>query len=81
MLNIINERIKQGYRTMAYPAGEMPQLPDRYRGGPFVDHDEKSNGCDSIVPVDMYIPSCPPHPLTILDGILRLLGRIESPQR
>jgi Ni,Fe-hydrogenase III small subunit len=47
-------------------------------GGPFVDHDEQNNGCDRIVPVDMYIPGCPPHPLTILDGILRLLGRIES---
>jgi Ni,Fe-hydrogenase III small subunit/ferredoxin len=47
-------------------------------GGPFVDHDEQNNGCDSIVPVDMYIPGCPPHPLTILDGILRLLGRMED---
>ena len=33
---------------------------------------------DSIVPIDMYVPGCPPHPLTILDGILRLLGRIED---
>ena len=47
-------------------------------GGPFVDHAEQSNGCDSILPVDLYIPGCPPHPLTILDGILRLSGRIES---
>lgn len=47
-------------------------------GGPFVGHDEQNNGCDSIVPVDMYIPGCPPHPLTILDGLLRLLGRIEN---
>ena len=47
-------------------------------GGPFVDHEEQKNGCDSIVPVDMYIPGCPPHPLTILDGILRLLGRIDD---
>ena len=50
-------------------------------GGPFIGHDEQNNGCDSIVPVDMYIPGCPPHPLTILDGILRLLGRIESNKR
>ncbi len=47
-------------------------------GGPFAGHDEQNNGCDSIVPVDMYIPGCPPHPLTILDGILRLLGRLPS---
>jgi Ni,Fe-hydrogenase III small subunit/ferredoxin len=26
-------------------------------------------------PVDLYIPGCPPHPLTFIDGVLRLLGR------
>ncbi len=45
-------------------------------GGPFVDHPEQHNGADAIVPVDLYIPGCPPHPLTILDGLLRLLGRL-----
>jgi Ni,Fe-hydrogenase III small subunit/ferredoxin len=46
-------------------------------GGPFVDHAEVHNGADSVVPVDLYIPGCPPHPYTILDGLLRLLGRLE----
>ena len=47
-------------------------------GGPYIDHPEQHNGADSIVPVDLYIPGCPPHPLTILDGLLRLLGRLED---
>lgn len=45
-------------------------------GGPFMDHPEVHNGADAVVPVDLYIPGCPPHPLTILDGLLRLLGRL-----
>lgn len=47
-------------------------------GGPFVGHAEVADGADSVLPVDLYIPGCPPHPLTILDGLLRLLGRLEQ---
>lgn len=47
-------------------------------GGPFVDNPEVLNGAASVVPVDLFIPGCPPHPLTILDGLLRLLGRLEE---
>lgn len=46
-------------------------------GGPYIDHPEVHNGADRIVPVDLYIPGCPPHPLTILDGMLRLIGKIQ----
>jgi Ni,Fe-hydrogenase III small subunit/formate hydrogenlyase subunit 6/NADH:ubiquinone oxidoreductase subunit I len=47
-------------------------------GGPFVGNQQVLNGADSIIPVDLYIPGCPPHPLTILDGLLRLLGRLKD---
>jgi Ni,Fe-hydrogenase III small subunit/NAD-dependent dihydropyrimidine dehydrogenase PreA subunit len=47
-------------------------------GGPFVDHPEQRNGAGSIVPVDLHIPGCPPHPITILDGLLRLLDRLPN---
>jgi len=35
-------------------------------------------GVDDVLKVDLFIPGCPPHPLTILDGLLRLLGRIKE---
>jgi Ni,Fe-hydrogenase III small subunit/formate hydrogenlyase subunit 6/NADH:ubiquinone oxidoreductase subunit I len=47
-------------------------------GGPFVGNPEVRNGAASVVPVDLFIPGCPPHPLTILDGLLRLLDRLEE---
>lgn len=32
---------------------------------------------DAVIPVDLYIPGCPPNPIALLDGLLKLLGRID----
>ncbi len=45
-------------------------------GGPFVDSPEVEGGVPETFAVDLRIPGCPPHPLTILDGLLRLLGKL-----
>jgi Ni,Fe-hydrogenase III small subunit len=47
-------------------------------GGPFRDHPQVTNGADATLPVDLYIPGCPPHPYTILDGLLRLLDKLPN---
>lgn len=46
-------------------------------GGMFAGHREVHRGVDEIIPVDLYIPGCPPNPYAILDGLLRLLGKVE----
>lgn len=45
-------------------------------GGPFAENPETRGGIGDLLPVDLYIPGWPPHPLTILDGLLRLLDRL-----
>jgi len=47
-------------------------------GGPFAGSPEVCDGVPDNIPVDLWIPGCPPHPFTILDGMLRLLGRIAG---
>ncbi len=45
-------------------------------GGPFIGLPEAGSGTDPHIPVDLYVPGCPPHPWTVLDGLLRLLNRL-----
>jgi NADH:ubiquinone oxidoreductase subunit B-like Fe-S oxidoreductase len=35
-------------------------------------------GIDKVIPVDAYIPGCPPRPDAIADGIIKLLAKIEK---
>jgi len=47
-------------------------------GGIFREGPETLGGVEGLLPVDLYIPGCPPHPITLLDGLLRLLGRMPA---
>ncbi len=50
-------------------------------GGVFAGSPVCGDGLDGAidgVPVDLYVPGCPPHPVTLIDGLLRLLGRLEG---
>ena len=38
-------------------------------------------GVDQVIPVDMYVPGCPPRPDAIIDGVAKLLAALEKKER
>ncbi len=48
-------------------------------GGPFADSYSVVKGVDRIVPVDVYLPGCPPRPEALIDAFLKLRARLRSP--
>jgi len=73
--------LKKTYDAVAAPKIVIAVGACAIAGGPFVGHAQVNNGAGAIVPVHLFIPGCPPHPLTILDGLLRLLDRLEETPR
>lgn len=77
----MREALAQTYAAVAEPKIVIAVGACAANGGPFRGSAEAGTGVGSAVPVDLWIAGCPPHPLTLLDGMLRLLGRIESGER
>ncbi len=48
-------------------------------GGPFADSYSVVKGVDGVVPVDIYLPGCPPRPEALIDAFLKLRARLRSP--
>lgn len=69
--------LRQVYDQMAEPKWVLSFGVCATSGG-FYRNYATVQGIDQIVPVDMYIPGCPPRPEMVLDGIMKIMDRIQG---
>jgi Ni,Fe-hydrogenase III small subunit/ferredoxin len=72
--------VEKTYRAVPAPKIVIAVGACAISGGPYVDHPEVHNGAASVVPVDCFVPGCPPHPLTILNALLAIVRRLPASQ-
>lgn len=77
IVNKMEPLLRRVYDQMAEPKYVIAMGGCAISGGPFVNSYNVVKGVDKIIPVDVYIPGCPPRPESLFYGLLQLQRKVK----